>query len=116
MENLPFVVLQKLFKIIIDPVDLVNLSHVCKNWQAAYEAIPKPNLLFLHYDEFVPLHHRLFYTGETVVKSSFLKVARDLQFLRSEGARIHFMNIKKLVIFPDYKYHKIQNYQFSLVR
>lgn len=105
MENfsdLPLVVLRKLFKLITNPDDLVSCSRVCKNWQAAYQTMPKPDALYLHFEEFLPLNHRLFYTNEPVARSCFLKVFDDLQFLQSDTAHTHFVSIRKLVIFPSY--------------
>lgn len=116
MENLPFVVLKKLFKLLVDPNDLVNCSLVCQTWKAAYDTIPKPDRLFLHFEPFVPLNYQLFYSNEAVVESGFLQIPKDLQFFHSPTAKIHFANIQKLVIFDPGVYSeetRIRDFSFQ---
>lgn len=104
MENLPFVVLEKLFAMMPDLNARIKCSHICKNWREAYEAMPKSDTLCLlpvPRSEFVPLNHRLFYSNERVFKFSFLRIAPSkdyLQFLESNASAL-FRNIKTLVVF-----------------
>ena len=105
MENLPFLVLDHLFKMMTNRNELINCSQVCQNWRAAYQAIQKSDRLFLHFDPFIPLNHRLFYTNEPVTRFDFLQIRNDLRFLSSEIARSQFANIRKLIIFPAYRDH-----------
>ena len=109
MENLPLVVLQKLFKLMPNLNERIKCSHVCKNWRAAYEATMRPETLCLYFQEFVPLSDRLFYTNERVSKFSFLRMPRSydyLQFLDS-NASVLFASIKKLVAFECFEDLKI---------
>ena len=101
MENLPVVVLRKLFQLMPSTNERIKCSHVCKNWRAGYKATMNEETLCLYSQEFVPLSHRLFYTNERVSESSFVKIPRSydyLQFLNSNASDL-FVNIKKLVIF-----------------
>ena len=102
MENLPFVVLKKLFKMMPNRNETIKCSQVCRSWRAAYEMGIDRESLYLNFDEFLPLHELLFYTNEPVVESLFLKLPDnpDLPFLHSDATRVHFPNLKKLVIFP----------------
>ena len=106
MENLPFLALKELFGLLPSLTEMIQYSHVCRNWRAAYETIIKPDCLCLHFEkssESIPLSHRLFYTNDRVSKFCFLKIGRpfdELRFFDSPSASIHFQNIKKLIIFP----------------
>lgn len=114
METLPLLVLENLFKMMANRNEMIKCSQVCRNWRAAYQAIPKPDRLYLHFDQFLPLHRWLFYTNETVTEFYFLKIRNDLQFLRSSTARLQFANNNKLVIFPAYIDHPYPPvYEFS---
>ena len=116
MENLPFVVLKKLFKMMPDRNETIKCSQVCRNWRAAYEMAIERESLFLNFEEFLPLNYLLFYTNEPVVESFFLRLPSDpndpkreleIPFLRSDASRVHFANLRKLVIFPLKYYHTI---------
>ena len=108
MENLPFLVLKKLFKMMPDRNETIKCSQVCRNWRAAYEMSIDRESLFLRFDEFLPLNHLLFYTNEPVVESFFLRLPSNsaIPFLHSDATRFHFANLKKLVIFPPKYVHR----------
>ena len=85
--------------------EAIRCSLVCRNWRAAYEATIRPETLCLHFGEWSILqNHRLFYTNDRVSKFNFFKPPDkrrllDPRFFHWQGARAHFANLKKLVIF-----------------
>ena len=105
MENLPFVVLKELFKLMDNLNAVIRCSHVCRNWRAAYQTMIGPETVCLYFQKFIPLNHRLFYTNGRVFRFQFLRLKRpapprhELRFLDFETIRTHFANLKKLVIF-----------------
>ena len=110
MENLPILVLKKIYSELTNLNEVVRCSSVCRNWRTAYE-VCKPTTLCL-YSEFMPLNHRLAYSTERVSRCQCFEIREDgLQFLASEITRTHFANIRKLIIFPpireesNLKYH-----------
>ena len=112
MENLPFIVLRKIFSEMASLNEVIRCSLVCKNWRLAYETLYKPETLCLHPDEFMRLNRHLQLTDERLNRVNFLKISEDLQFLQSAAARDHFVNIKKLILFEfsresDKNYHQI---------
>lgn len=122
MENLPFVVLKKLFKMMPDRNETIKCSQVCRNWRAAYEMAIERESLFLNFEEFLPLNYLLFYTNEPVVESFFLRLPSDpkleleipFRFLSSDATRVHFANLRKLVIFPlKYAHKEVCEFSFK---
>ena len=110
MENLPLLVLQKIFSEMSCLNEMIGCSLVCRNWRLAYETLFKPETLCLYPDAYMKLNHRLQFTVEKLTKFNFLKISDDLQFLQSAAARAHFVNVKKLVLFEftqeaDYHFH-----------
>ena len=97
MENLPFVVLRKIFYKLTNLNEIIRCSLVCKNWRLAYETC-KPELLCLYTNNFVPLNKRLAFTNEKVAKYNSFHFT-SVKFIDSEITRIHFENIKKLIFF-----------------
>lgn len=108
MENLPFLFLRKLFKMMPSLNEAIKCSLVCRNWRAAYEAAIKPEMLCLYHQNYLPLNHRLFYSNDRVSKFSFLRLyphdSIHFRFFDSGAAAIHFASIKKLVIFSPFEY------------
>lgn len=101
MENLPLLVLRKIFdELITNLNDAIRYSLVCKNWRTAYEIIYKPKTLCLCPNEFLRLNHSLLFSDEKLTKFNCFRIPKEtLPFLSSEITRVHFENIKKLVIF-----------------
>ena len=105
MENLPLVVLRKIFYKLTNLNEIIRCSLVCKNWRLAYETC-KPELLCLYTNNFVPLNKRLTFTNEKVTKYNSLNFT-NVKFIDSEITRIHFANIKKFIVFHnDYWIHE----------
>ena len=102
MENLPFLVLEKIFKLMPNLREVIKCSLVCRNWRAAYEAMIKPETLCLYRQELIPLNHRLFHTREKLEEFSFLKSLDHFQFLDSPFSRSHFAHVKRLVLYLSY--------------
>lgn len=111
MENLPIVVLRKIFGELANWNELIRCSWVCRNWRAAYEAC-KPETLCLAHDNFFPLNHRLLLSKDRLVKINFFKTSNDLKLLESEFARAHFANIKKLIL-TEIHVNSQTNYQLG---
>ena len=99
MENLPFVVLRKIFYKLTNLNEIIRCSLVCKNWRLAYETC-KPELLCLYTNNFVPLNKKLAFTNSKVARYNSLHFT-NVKFIDSEITRIHFANIKKLIVFNN---------------
>ena len=114
MENLPLLVLEKIFSELTNLNEVIRCSSVCKNWRVAYE-VCKPTTLCL-FSDFMPLNYRLAYSTERVKRCQFFKTSEDLQFLASEITKTHFANIRKLIIIAsnprDFNF-KIEYHPFS---
>ena len=98
MENLPLVVLRKIFDKLTNLNEIIRCSLVCKKWRLAYETIYKPELLCLYTNNFMPLNKKLAFTSGKVTKYNSFHFT-NVKFIDSEITRIHFANIKKLIIF-----------------
>ena len=97
MENLPLVVLRKIFEKLTNLNEIIRCSLVCKKWRLVYETY-KPELLCLYTNNFVPLNKKLAFTNGKVNKFNSFHFT-NVKFIDSEITRIHFANIKKLIIF-----------------
>ena len=105
MENLPLVVLRKIFYKLTNLNEIIRCSWVCKNWRLAYETC-KPKLLCLYIENFVPFNKKLAFINEKVTNYNSFHFT-NVKFIDSEITRIHFANIKKLIVFyystPQYE-------------
>ena len=97
MENLPLIVLRKIFDKLTNLNEIIRCSLVCKNWRSAYETIYKPELLCLYTNNFVPLNKKLEFINGKVTKYNLFHFT-NVKFIDSEITRIHFANIKKLIV------------------
>ena len=112
MENLPLVVLRKIFYKLTNLNEIIRCSLVCKNWRLAYETC-KPELLCLCPNNFVPLNKKLAFTNSKVARYNSFHFT-NVKFIDSEITRIHFANIKKFIVFDndywlDEKFGKPEN-------
>lgn len=100
MDNLPFLVLKKIFNGMDNLNQVIKLSLVCKSWRAAYEAC-KPETLCPYFGDFLWLNYQLSLSNEKLQKINFFKISDAKKFLESDITKFHFANIRKLVIFED---------------
>lgn len=101
MEKLPFLFLKELFRMMPSLNEAIKCSHVCRSWRAAYEAMFKPETLYLYHQDYIQLNERLFYTNERLHKFNFLRLRQSsirLRFFDSDAASVHFASLKKLII------------------
>ena len=108
MENLPVVVLRKIFDKLTNLNEIIRCSLVCKNWRLAYETA-KPQLLCLYPNNFVPLNKKLAFTNGKVTNYNSFHFT-NVKFIDSEITRIHFSKIKKLIVFY---YNHLQREKFG---
>ena len=107
MENLPIIVLRKIFNKLTNLNEIIRCSLVCKNWRLAYETC-KHELLCLYTSNFEPLNRKLAFTNGKVTNYNSFHFT-NVKFIDSEFTRIHFSNIKKLIVY-EYGHWQRENF------